>query len=251
MSDYIEQAIARGVGEIGLTDHLFLYYQPLELRDPQWAMSEDQYPLHYEEMLELRDRYSDRIKVRVAVEADFVEGHEASLTGILSQYRFDYILGAVHFMDGWLIDAPENIHKYREERIIEIYRRYYSNVRKAVELNVFDVIAHLDLPKKFGLLPERELKREVNDVLDAIADHGVAVELSTAGLRKPIREIYPAITILQRMKQRDIHIVLSSDAHDPSEIAWEYESALQILDFIGYKTLITFDRREYREAPLG
>lgn len=89
------------------------------------------------------------------------------------------------------------------------------------------------------------------DVLDAIADHGVAVELSTAGLRKPIREIYPAITILQRMKQRDIHIVLSSDAHDPSEIAWEYESALQILDSFGYKNLITFDRRESREAPLG
>lgn len=251
MSEYIETAIARGIDEIGLTDHLWLYWIPQNERSREWAIAEEEYQRHYEEMLEARERHRKQIRVRVAVEADYVAGHEEQLLEILSRFDFDFILGSVHFMDGWLIDAPEYAHRYREERVAEIYRRYFGNLQRAVRLGFADVLAHLDLPKKFGFLPEEDLTELVHETLDVIARAGVAVEVSTAGLRKPIGEIYPSETILREMKKRDIPIVLSSDAHAPKEIGADYDRSLALVRSIGYGELVTFDGRKATRAAIG
>jgi histidinol-phosphatase (PHP family) len=241
MDEYIESAISKGVEEIGLTDHLHLYFDPPESRDPRWAMAEDQFPIHYEEMLALRDRYRGRANVRVSVEADYVQGHEDALRTILESYDFDYILGGIHFMDGWLIDDPEQAHRYLEERIAEIYRRYFANVQRAMRLGVFDVIAHFDLPKKFGHLPEEDLTDLVGETLDVARETDTVLEVSTAGLRKPTGEIYPSPVILGMMRERDIAIVLSSDSHDPADVGYGYDISLELVRQAGYDEVATFD----------
>ncbi len=251
MDQYVEAAIARGIGEIGLTDHLYLYFEDPNRRDVRWAMPEDQFPVHYQEMLAVRDRYRDRINVRVSVEADYIEGFETELMQVLDGYEFDYVLGSVHFMDGWLIDDPEQAHRYKEERVAEVYRRYYQRLQKAIELGAFDVLAHLDLPKKFGFLPEEDISALVAETLDAIEAHDLAVEVSSAGLRKPIGEIYPSRVILEQMRRREIPIVLSSDAHAPEEIGADYDQSLSLVRSVGYENLVVFDRRERQSLPIG
>jgi len=241
MDEYIESAISKGIDEIGLTDHLHLYFDPPEKRNPQWAMSEDQYPVHYEEMLKLRDRYHGKTRVLVSVEADYVQGHEDALLGILDSYEFDYVLGGVHFMDGWLIDDPEQVHRYLEERVAEIYRRYFANVQRAMRLGVFDVIAHLDLPKKFGHLPEEDLSDLVAETLDVAKETDSVLEVSTAGLRKPTNEIYPSPSILSMMRERDIPIVLSSDSHDPNDVGQGYDVSIALVRQAGYDEIATFE----------
>lgn len=251
MREYVEAALERGVGEIGLTDHLWLYWLPEESRSREWAIPEPMYDEHYQEMLRVRDEYSGRLNVRVAVEADYVEGHEDRLLSILNSYEYDFVLGSVHFMDGWMIDAPEYQHLYREKRVAEIYRRYFENIRRAVKLGVFDVLAHLDLPKKFGFLPEEDLTDITDTVLDDIADAGVVVEVSTAGLRKPVGEIYPSEALLRGMAQRQIPIVLSSDAHAPNEIGRDYDRSTALVRDLGWTTLATFENRVRTDVPLG
>lgn len=243
MEQYAEAAIARGITELGLTDHLWLYWLPESERSREWAIPESMYDEHYAEMVALRDRYRGRLNVRVSVEADFVEGHARELHTILGRYEFDYVLGSVHFMDGWMIDAPEYQHVYREKRVVEIYRRYYENVRRALETGEFDVLAHLDLPKKFGYLPEEDLQELTELVLDDISAAGVVVEVSTAGLRKPIGEIYPSEGLLHGMAARNIPIVLSSDAHDPSEVGYAYDTSLELVRRLGWTQLATFEGR--------
>lgn len=251
MDQYIESAIAKGIDEIGLTDHLHLYFDPPDKRDARWAMAEDQYPAHYEEMLELRERFRGRINVRVSVEADYVHGHEDALRSILDSYEFDFVLGGIHFMDGWLIDDAEQAHRYLEERVAEIYRRYFANVQRALRLGVFDVIAHFDLPKKFGHLPEEDLSDLVAETLDVAKETDTVLEVSTAGLRKPIGEIYPARVILAMMRERDIPIVLSSDAHDPADVGFGYEASVALAREAGYDELATFERRTRTMKRLG
>jgi len=240
--EYVESAIAKGIDEIGLTDHLHLYFEPPEKRDRRWAMAEAEYPEHFEEMLALRERFRGRIDVRVSVEADYIHGHEDELRAILAEYEFDYVLGGVHFMDGWLIDDPEQSHRYLEERVAEIYRRYFVNVQRAMRLGAFDVIAHFDLPKKFGHLPEEDITDLVAETLDVAKQTDTVLEVSTAGLRKPTNEIYPSKTILRMMRERDIPIVLSSDAHDPNDVGFGYETSLALVKEVGYEELATFER---------
>jgi histidinol-phosphatase (PHP family) len=251
MDQYIESAIAKDITEIGLTDHLHLYFDPPEKRDPRWAMAESEYAAHYEEMLGLRERYRSRINVRVSVEADYVAGHEDELRAILDAWKFDFVLGGIHFMDGWLIDDPEQTHRYREERIAEIYRRYFANVQRAVRLGVFDVIAHFDLPKKFGHLPEEDLSDLVAKTLDLVKETDTVLEVSTAGLRKPTGEIYPSKVILRMMREREIPIVLSSDAHDPADVGFGYETSLALVREAGYDELATFEGGLRTMARIG
>lgn len=251
MREYIDAAISKGIDEIGLTDHLWLYFEEAGSRNPTWAMGEEEYLRHYEEMVALRDEYEGRIAVRVSVEADYIEGREAELLSILGRFEFDYVLGSVHFMDGWLIDAPEFADRYRQERVAEIYRRYYARLRKAIALGCFDLIAHFDLPKKFGFLPEEDLTDVVSATLDEAAIRNVAIELSSAGLRKPVGEIYPSRAILREMRSRDIPISLSSDAHAPEEIGAGYTQLLTLARSEGYEELATFARRVRRMVEIG
>jgi histidinol-phosphatase (PHP family) len=251
MAEYVESAIEKGIGEIGLTDHLFLYFEKPENRDSRWAIAEGEYEAHYAEMLETREKYRGQVNVRVAVEADYYAGHEDELARLLAKYQFDFVLGSVHFMDGWLIDDPEQSHRYLEERIAEVYRRYFANLQRAVRLNVFDVLAHFDLPKKFGYLPEEDISQLVGETLDLVKKHDLAIEVSSAGLRKPVGEIYPSPVILREMKKRDIPIVLSSDAHAPSEVGAEYDKVIPFVRSAGYDSLVTFDGRKRSVVAIG
>ncbi|HXI12143.1 MAG TPA: histidinol-phosphatase HisJ family protein [Thermoanaerobaculia bacterium] len=251
LRDYVESAMSRGIGEIGLTDHLYLYFLAPEKRDLRWAMPEDQYRGHYEEMLAVREEYRGRINVRVSVEADYVRGSEEMLDEVLSGYSFDYVMGSVHFMDDWLIDDPDQAHRYGQQDVTSIYRRYYERLREAVELDEFDLLAHFDLPKKFGFLPDADLTPLIAETLDAVRDHDIAIEVSTAGLRKPVGEIYPSLEILRAMNTREIPISLSSDAHDPTEVGAGYDQSIALVRSVGYVSLAVFDQRERRQVPLG
>lgn len=251
LEEYIESAIDRGIGEIGLTDHLWLYFEDPAKRDPRWAMPEESYAAHYREMLEMRERYRGKISVRVSVEADYIEGAEAQLIDVLDRFEFDYVLGSVHFMDGWLIDDPEQADRYREERVAEIYRRYYRRLQKAIDLGAFDLLAHFDLPKKFGFLPEEDISDVVIETLEKVKAADVAVEVSTAGIRKPTGELYPAPWILREMRRREIPISLSSDAHDPADVGRDYDLAIAGAREAGYREVAVFEGRERRSVPLG
>jgi histidinol-phosphatase (PHP family) len=243
MREYVEQAIVHGIDEIGLTDHLWLYFQESSKRDPTFAMSERDFDTHYEEMIRTRDEYAGRITVRVSVEADYIAGQEDELQAILARYDFDYVLGSVHFLAGWPLDAPESIVRYEKGPVSPIYRSYYRNLEGAIALGAFDLLAHLDLPKKFGFLPEDDLSELISETLDLIAKQDLAVELSSAGLRKPIAEIYPSPAILRQMKARSIPIALSSDAHALAEVGADYDRLIAAARTAGYEEVVTFAKR--------
>jgi histidinol-phosphatase (PHP family) len=87
--------------------------------------------------------------------------------------------------------------------------------------------------------------------MDGIAESGIAVEVSTAGLRKPIGELYPATAFLEMIVDAGNPIALSSDAHVPDQIASGYDRALEVLEQLGVTQLAVFERRERRLEPIG
>ncbi len=251
IDDYVRAAVDHGIAEIGLSDHLWLYHLPPDRRDRRWAMPEEEFEAHYAEMLDARERFRGRANVRVAVEADSIEGCETELAAILARYDFDYVLGGVHFLDDWMIDDEGVKGRYGEKPVSEIYREYYRRVRKAAATGLFDLIAHLDLPKKFGNRCEVPIDDAIAETLDVIAASGAAVEISSAGLRKQVSEIYPAPEILREMNRRGIPIALCSDAHHPSEVGFAYGRLLGAAHQAGYRRLVTFDHRVKTFADLG
>jgi len=250
MREYVEAALARGLSELAFTDHVPLYFLPGDDPDPGLAMTRAELPGYVEEVLALREEYRGRIDVLLGIEADYAEGHEAALRELLAPYDWDVVLGSVHWVAGAWIDAPGAAERHRQEGTVFLWWEYWRLVVRACESGLFDVLTHLDLPKKFGdRMPESLAASEANAVAAARAA-GVAVEVSSAGLRKAVGEEYPSPSLLSRLVAAGVPLVLSSDAHAPAEVAWGRPNVVAAAVRAGATEHLSFRRRERRRLPL-
>ena len=87
--------------------------------------------------------------------------------------------------------------------------------------------------------------------MEALSESEVAVEISTAGLRKPVGEIYPSVALAEMCREAGAQFALSSDAHAPDQVGFGYERAIEFLEGIGVKQICAFERRKRRLEPIG
>jgi histidinol-phosphatase (PHP family) len=222
--EYVEAAIAAGLSAIAVTDHVPFYWLPAEQHDARLAMATDELPRYVDAVLDLRARYAGRVEVLLGIEADFIAGHEESLARLLERYPFDVVLGSVHWVGDWLIDAPSSLPRYRKGAadVERIWDEYTTQLIAAARSRLFDVLSHLDLPKKFGFRSEATFAGRLGEVVNAVAAGGCAVELSSAGRRKPVGEDYPADDVVAALAAAGVRFVLSSDAHAPAEVGFGF-----------------------------
>lgn len=250
MAEYVEAAIAAGLREIGFSDHIPMYWLPPEQRDPGIAMAMEELEAYVADVARLRERYRE-IPIRLGIEADYIPGREDELAKLLAPYPWDYVIGSVHFIGEWGFDNPAEVNRYAEWDISELYAKFFTLETKAAESGLFDIMAHIDLIKKFGHKPSGDLGRLYGDVAAHMAAAGVAIELSTAGLRKPVREHYPNPTLLKACCDLGVPLVISSDAHSPGEVGWGFADALAIARQAGYTEAVRFEQRRRIVEPIA
>ncbi len=250
--EFIEQAIARGLSAIAVTDHGPFYWLPEAEHDPTLAMAPAELPRYVEAVLALKERFRGRIEVLLGLEADYVAGQEEALAALLARYPFDVVLGSVHWLDGWWVDAPSSLPRYRrgQAEVDRIWDEYATALIGAARSGLFDVLSHLDLPKKFGFRPSRPFGGRQWEVVEAVAASGCAVELSSAGRRKPVGEAYPSPELLADLVAAGVPLVLSSDAHAPAEVGWGFEELVATARAAGVTTTVLFRRRHPHAVPL-
>lgn len=249
MEAYVRAALARGLGEMGFSDHLYMYWLPPDRRDPQLGMREEQLDEYVAEARALQRAYP-QIRLRLALEVDYIPGRESDLREILARHDWDYLLGSVHFLGDWGFDQERYQDGYAQRDVDEIYCEYYDLVGRAAESGLFDIMTHLDLPKKFGHRPTRDLGDVHRALVRRLAEAGVAVEVNTSGLRKPVGEIYPALDLLTLCAEAGVPATLSSDSHRPEDIGADFDRALQHLARAGYREYVAFSARRRERRPL-
>ena len=250
MREYVEAALARGLLEIAFTDHAPLYFLPGDDPDPGLAMTRAELPGYVEEVLALREEYRGRVEVLLGIEADYAEGHEAALRELLAPYDWDVVLGSVHWVAGAWIDAPGAARRHREEGTVFLWWEYWRLLARAASSGLFDVLTHLDLPKKFGDRMPESLAASEERAVEATRTAGVAIEVSSAGLRKAVGEEYPSPPLLARLVAAGVPIVLSSDAHAPAEVAFSRPKIVAAALRAGATEHLSFRRRKRRRHPL-
>ncbi len=244
MREYVEAALRNGLTEVAFTDHVPLYFLPGEDPDPDFAMARAELPGYVDDVLALREEYRGRIDVLLGLEADFAEGHEAALAEILGAYDWDVVLGSVHWVKGDWIDAPHSGARHEREGTEALWAEYYRLLAKAAATGMFDVLTHFDLPKKFGHRMPASVAAAEAAAVAAARDARVAIEVSSAGLRKAIAEEYPAPPLLQTLVAAGVPIVFSSDAHAPAEVAWGREKTEAAALRAGAREHLVFRKRE-------
>lgn len=244
---YLEAAERAGVGELGVSEHVYRFRDALAVwRHPFWE----------EQATDDLAAYCEFVRstpLRLGIEMDFVPGAEDRIAELLAAHDFDYVVGSVHFLGYPAVDHPD-FDAWRLEGPDWVWSRYFDLVARAARSGLFDILGHPDLVKVWGAerpAPQRDPRLHYEPAIEAIAESGIAVEVSTAGLRKPVGEIYPARPFAEMCAQAGAAFSLSSDAHLPEQVGYAYDRAVDFLRGLGVERIAVFEGRERRLEKLG
>ena len=251
---YREVAGERGIAELGVAEHVHRFVQSLDVWTHDWWR-------HWakDDIDEYCSFVREQTDLKLGIEADFVPGREDRMANLLEARDWDYVVGSIHFLRDEAIDLRgltgwEHTDIWRSNDPDKVWARYFETLGEAARSGMFDVLAHPDLVKVWGKgapRPDGDLRRFYERAMDGIADSDVAIEVSTAGLRKPVGEIYPDAAFLELCLEAGRPVALSSDAHLPEQLGYEYERAVEWLGGLGVERIAVFERRQRRLEPLG
>src|SRR5215471_2192789 len=242
--DYAKRAVEIGLSEIGFSDH-----SPMRQDDfDDWRMRFDQLD-EYVQKVRRAQREFPQLTIRLSLEVDYLPGQEEWIRELSARHPWDYLIGSVHYVsDSWAVDNPNKLSEWKHRDAFEVWSTYFERLTMAAETGFFEIIGHVDLPKKFGHRPTQNCTPLYQKFLQAAKQHDCAIELNTAGLRKECKEIYPSREILQLAFQNGVPITFGSDAHAPGEVGMNFAEAIQLAREVGYTERCEFAQRKRRSV---
>jgi histidinol-phosphatase (PHP family) len=243
VEEMVRAAVEAGLSEVGISSH-----SPLTFRT-DWNMDAGRLPDYVAEVRRVGRQFADRIRVLLGMELDFIPDPSflAFREGEIFPHDFDYFIGSVHYLDGGPSESFDGFEEGFRTLLSRSYAGdieamvldYYSRVRQMLETPRLRIVGHLDVIKRWNAAgryfraDEPWYVKQVSETLDAISASGHLVEINTSGWRKGVGEPYPSEAILAACRDRDIPIIISSDAHRPSEVIQDFERAADLLASLG------------------
>jgi histidinol-phosphatase (PHP family) len=237
LQPWIDSARVRGLTDIAFTDH-------------------DRYHagIDFNELDRLRAANPD-MKIRAGIELD--NDPETSAAGRAwvekNSDRLDFVLGSVHYLDrpDQMFDSvPAGAKQFAGREIDDVYADYFRRIREIAASGLVDCLSHLDLIKIHGHRPKSAIRDLVSETLDLIAARGLAIELSTAGWRKPVNELYPSDEIIRLAIEKGIRFTTASDAHSHVQLGENYDRLAEKMDALGIREVCIYERHQAQPRPL-
>lgn len=236
MREYVIKAIELGIDVYGFSEHA-----PMDF-DQHYRLPIDKVSVYENEVKHLQKEFEKDITILLGYEVDFMQ--HIPMLDVILKAKVDYLIGSVHFLDGWGFDNPEFIGTYENSDIDKIWQDYFDCIEAMAKSNLFDIVGHLDLIKIFKFMPKKEVSIIAKKSIQAIKKANMVVEINPAGFRKPINEQYPTTKLLEMCYEWDIPITFGSDAHAVNQVGFCYEEAVSIAKKIGYTQCVTFQQRQ-------
>lgn len=262
---YVDQAAENGVTELGFTEHLYRTKEGLAALGAFWERETRVDLATQAELMVVGDQglvlddyvnaiqaaKDRRLPVKLGLEVDFFPESIDRVIALLAGYPFDFLIGSVHWVGGWSIDAADVVYEFERRGIDRAWEDYFLLEADLAGKGVVDVLAHVDVCKKFGYRPDREPVHLYEKVVEAAVAAGTAVEVSSQGLRRPVNEIYPSPTFLKMFHDAGVSITLASDAHSAQEAGYKHAEVVAAARSAGYEKHLRFEKRRRYEVPLA
>jgi histidinol-phosphatase (PHP family) len=181
------------------------------------------------------------VTVLLGLEVDYLPGREEFADKLRRSHPFDYLIGGLHFQGTWGFDYSANDwSRLSREQKFSVYARYYDDLAAMCRSGLFHIAAHPDLVKIFSIdsfnswLETDEALARITNALTAMKDNGVIMEISSAGLRKPCKEIYPGPKIMALAAALGLAVSFASDAHCPKTPAFAFGELARYASGFGY-----------------
>ena len=237
LQPWADAARAKGLRDIAFTDHDRFYAG-----------------VDFDEIDQLRAKNPD-LKIRAGIELD--NDPETSAAGRSwvekNREKLDFVLGSVHYLDdpNQMFDSvPDGAEQFVGQDINEIYEAYFQRVREIAATGLVDCLSHLDLIKIHGHRPCGDIRAIVDETLDFIRSRDLAIELSTAGWRKPVNELYPSDEIIRLAIKKGIPFTTASDAHSHAQLAEDFDRLAEKMRSLGVNQVCVYEKHRREKCPL-
>ncbi len=261
IEEYVERAAEAGVGELGFTEHLYRCVEAESALGRFWdvpghpelsahseAFVKADRTLSLEAYVQVVEQAKAKgLPVQLGLEIDFFPESIDAVLELIEPYPWDFLIGSVHWIGPWAIDSSEVAWEFDRRGVDQAWSDYFELVEALAASGTVDVLAHVDVCKKYGYRPEREPIDMYAAVVEAAARTGTAVEVSSQGLRNPAAEVYPSPQFLQMFHDAGVPITLASDGHIPEQAGWGHAEVVSSARAAGYVSRLSFDRR--RRTP--
>ena len=237
IEEYVQKAMQADIKIFGFSDHA-----PMDF-DPKYRMKFKEMAQYEKDVLNAKQKYATKIEIVLGYEVDYLKGH---MDERVLNADVDYLIGSVHFIEGWGFDNPEFIGKWDEQSIDEVWQKYFDTIEEMANSKLFDIVGHLDLIKVFKYMPNGDINAMAKNALNAIKKSGMVLELNVAGYRKPVAEAYPSLSLLKQAFELDIPITFASDAHKPEQVAMFSDEIVSMARSVGYRECAYFKNRELK-----
>jgi len=238
IKEYINSAIKNSTKIFGFSDHA-----PMDF-DPKYRMKFDEMQQYERDVLNAKKEYKDKIEILLGYEVDYLKGH---MDERVLYPDVDYLIGSVHFLEGWGFDNPEFIGRWESQNIDKIWQKYFDTIEEMAKSKLFDIVGHFDLIKVFKFMPHGDIVKMAFKSLLAIKAAGMVLELNVAGYRKKVQEPYPSRKLLEVAFTLNIPITFSSDAHHPDQIGMFNDEIVDMARSVGYTKCSYFVKRQRKE----
>ena len=248
--DYLRQAAKLGIDELGFADHC-----PWpEGFDADSRMAPERFADYRYIIEKCRESAGEfGVTVRFGLEVDYVPGKLREISEKLGNEDFDYLIGSIHHVGDFPFDNPLTLPQWQDPSVRRHVWESYPRLLEAMLYDMdFDIIGHIDLPKKFAYVPEDRpaYLEAMHSCLELAANKGKVMEINTAGLRKAAGEIYPAVDILKMATELGVEICFGSDAHSPGDVGANFKEALRAVGDAGFTHYTRFTGRRPGKFPL-
>ena len=237
LAPWAESARARGLREIAFTDH-DRYHQGID----------------FDQIDRLRAANPDlKILAGIELDNDPVTGKAGRAWVEKNWDRLDYVLGSAHYLpgDGEMFDQVTRKDEFAQRDIAADCVRYIAELEGMMDRGGIDSLSHLDLIKIHGVWhPEGGLLPHFQPLLERIKRENLAIEISTAGWRKPVGEQYPHVTIIETAQRLGIPFTLASDAHSHAQLAENYDRLEGLLRKLHIGEIATYEKHRRKIVPI-
>ena len=236
MQPWVDSARGRGLSDIAFTDHDRFHAG-----------------IDFDQIDKLRAANAD-FKIRAGIELD----NDPQTSGAGREWveknwdKLDFVLGSVHYLDDpteMFDTVPDGAGQFVGRDVNEIYADYFRRIREIAATGLVDCLSHLDLIKIHGHRPCGDVAAIVNETLEFIRARNLAIELSTAGWRKPVDELYPSDRIIELAIEKGIPFTTASDAHSHVQLAENFDRLAEKMSIMGVHEVCVYDKhkREMRK----
>ena len=231
VQEFIQYALSRNIGEIYFLEHTHIFKECCSLYDEMSCYNEYQknwYRKKYENARPLKD-YTDfidsmkkqqfPITLKFGLEVCYSPEHEKDIDNIRNMYPFDFLVGSIHFIDGWAFSHMRQPWKKEGYNLDDLYDRYYELMYELAQSNLFSGLAHPNSLQCFGAYPTGDYETEYDRIARALKENNMHIEESSGlAINYGDTELGMNESMLRAMISRNVRILTASDAHTPQNV---------------------------------